>query len=84
MSSRDLDDTDLPEHYAAKMRPAPRVPQRTPIDPQLDLFPESLTEPREGGSAAPGYTSTGTIDESATEMVPVPFVGYLRIPRCVV
>ena len=51
---------------------------------QLDLFPESLPEPREGGSATPSYTSTGTIDESATEMVPVPFVGYLRIPRCVV
>ena len=84
MSSRDMDDTDLPEYYATKMRPVPRVPQRTPIEPQLDLFPETLQEPREGASAAPGYTSTGTIDESATEMVPVPFVGYLRIPRCVV
>ena len=51
---------------------------------QLDLFPETLEEPREGASPYSGYGSTDTIPESASEMVPVPFVGYLRVPRCVV
>jgi hypothetical protein len=80
MSTRDLDDTDLPEYFAAKMQPGPWVHQR-PLREQLDLFPETLQEPREGASAYSGYGSTGTISESATETLPVPFAGYLEIPE---
>jgi hypothetical protein len=79
MSSRDLDDTDLPEYFAAKMQSGPWVHQRS-LKAQLDLFPETLQEPREGASPYPGYGSTGTIPESAREVLPVPFAGYLDIP----
>ena len=80
MSTRDLDDTDLPEYFAAKIRPGPWVHQRS-LKEQLKLFPETLEEPREGASTYSGYGSTGTISKSATETLPVPFVGYLEIPE---
>jgi len=80
MSTRDLDDTDLPEYFAAKIRPGPWVHQRS-LKEQLDLFPETLEEPREGASTYSGYGSTGTIPQSATEVLPVPFVGHLEIPE---
>ena len=83
MSSRDLDDTDLPEYFAAKMQSGPWVHQR-PLREQLDLFPETLQEPREGASTYSGYGSTGTIPGNATVTLPVPFAGYLEIPRIVV
>ena len=80
MSTRDLDDTDLPEYFAAKRQSGPWVHQRS-LKEQLDLFPETLQEPREGASAYSGYGSTGTGTESATETLPVPFVGHLEIPE---
>ena len=47
MSSRDLDDTDLPEYYRAKMRePHP---------------PGTRERPRRAPEALPGYYHTGTI-----------------------
>ena len=80
MSTRDLDDTDLPAYFAARMRPGPWVHQRS-LKEQFDLFPETLEEPREGASTYSGYGSTGTIPQSATEVLPVPFVGHLEIPE---
>lgn len=46
MSSRDMDDTDLPEYYRLKMR-----------DPHP---PSAREKPRKAPEALPGYYHTGT------------------------